>query len=59
MRTITLETARRLALVRQDLAGARPANDANGILDVVRDRGCVQIDPISAVASWPPARPRV
>jgi uncharacterized protein YcaQ len=50
MRTITLETARRLALVRQRLAGERPTGDAAGILQVVRDLGCVQLDPISVVA---------
>ncbi len=50
MRTITLQTARRLAIVRQRLTGSRAANDANGILHLVRDLGCLQLDPISAVA---------
>ncbi len=49
MRTITLETARRLFITRQRLTDVSPANDANGILDVVRDLGSVQLDPISAV----------
>lgn len=54
MRTISPTLARRMAIARQRLAGpcsqasARP--DAACILDVVRDLGCVQLDPISAVA---------
>ena len=32
------------------MAGPRPANDANGILETVRDLGCLQLDPISVVA---------
>jgi uncharacterized protein YcaQ len=50
MRTITLESARRLFIQRQHLNDPSPANDAAGILDVVRDLGCLQLDPISAVA---------
>jgi uncharacterized protein YcaQ len=50
MRTISLQTARRLFLVRQRLNDRQPANDAAGILDVVRDLSCLQLDPISAVA---------
>ncbi|HZY41866.1 MAG TPA: crosslink repair DNA glycosylase YcaQ family protein, partial [Anaerolineae bacterium] len=50
MRTLSLETARRLALVKQHLAGEPPANDAAGILNLVRDLGCLQLDPISVVA---------
>ena len=49
-RTITLETARRLFIQRQRLNDLTPANDAAGLLDVVRDLGCLQLDPISAVA---------
>ncbi len=49
-RTITLATARRLAITRQRLAGPRPAPDAAGILALIQDLGCVQLDPISAVA---------
>ena len=49
MRTISLQTARRLFIQRQHLNDLNPANDAAGILDVVRDLGCVQLDPISAV----------
>jgi uncharacterized protein YcaQ len=50
MRTITLSTARRLFIQRQRLNDLKPANDAAAILDVVRDLGCLQLDPISAVA---------
>ena len=50
MRTISLQTARRLFIQRQRLNDLNPANDAAGILDVVRDLGCLQLDPISAVA---------
>lgn len=50
MRTITLETARRLAIIRQRLAGPRSVSDAGGILNLIRDLGCLQLDPISAVA---------
>lgn len=40
---------RRLALRSQRLAGARPAPDSAGLLELVRALGCVQIDPISVV----------
>lgn len=49
MRTITLQTARRLFIQRQRLNDPNPAHDAAGILDIVRDLGCLQLDPISAV----------
>lgn len=48
--TITPTTIRRLAVTRQRLAGNRPAPTAEGLLELVRDLGCVQLDPISAVA---------
>lgn len=48
--TITPTTARRLAVQKQRLAGERPPATSAGILDVVRDIGCLQLDPISAVA---------
>ena len=51
--TLTLAQARRLAITRQRLAGPRPPANARGILNVVRDLGCLQIDPISAVARSP------
>ncbi|MBI5565805.1 MAG: winged helix DNA-binding domain-containing protein, partial [Chloroflexi bacterium] len=50
MRTLSLDTVRKLALVKQHLAGQSPTSDAAGILDLVRDLGCLQLDPISAVA---------
>jgi uncharacterized protein len=50
VRTVTPQTARRLAIVRQRLAGPRPPPDAEGIMETVRDLGCVQLDPISVVA---------
>lgn len=42
--------ARRLAITRQRLAGPYTAADADEILETIRDLGCVQIDPINAVA---------
>ncbi|MBI3244052.1 MAG: YcaQ family DNA glycosylase [Chloroflexi bacterium] len=48
--TLSPTLARRLAITRQRLAGPRPAPDSNGIMDVVRDLGCLQLDPISVVA---------
>ena len=50
MRILSPTLARRFAITRQRLAGPRPAATAAGILDVVRDLGCLQLDPISAVA---------
>ncbi|MBI5649716.1 MAG: YcaQ family DNA glycosylase [Chloroflexi bacterium] len=47
---VTPIQARRLALTKQLLAGARPRANTNGILKVVRDLGCLQVDPISVVA---------
>ncbi len=48
-RTLTATDARRLAITKQHLAGPRPFPDAAGMLQVVRDLGCLQLDPISAV----------
>ncbi len=50
VRTLTPLLARRLAIARQGLAGPTSQPDPAGILDLVRDLGCLQIDPISAVA---------
>ena len=50
IRKLSPTLARRLAITRQRLAGPRPSNDVNGILEVVRDLGCLQLDPISVVA---------
>jgi len=47
--TVTPILARRLALTKQRLAGPRPAPGTAGLLEVARDLGCVQLDPISAV----------
>lgn len=49
MRSITPITARRLAITRQRLAGPRPEPGPAGMLELIRDLGCVQLDPISAV----------
>ncbi len=48
-RSVSLENARRLAVARQALAGPRRPTDAEGILSVVRDLGCIQIDPMMTV----------
>jgi uncharacterized protein len=50
VRTISAATARRLAITRQRLAGPRSKPNVEGILDVVRDLGCLQLDPTNAVA---------
>ena len=50
MRTISAETARRLAITRQRLAGATSKPTPDGILDVARDLGFLQLDPTSVVA---------
>jgi len=39
--------ARRLAITRQRLAGPRPLANAEGLIEVVRDLGCLQLDSIS------------
>lgn len=49
-RKISLQHARRLAVTKQRLAGPIPSNDKEGIMDVARSIGCLQLDPISAVA---------
>ncbi len=41
---------RRLAIAKQQLCDARPPATSQGILDLVRQLGCLQLDPISAVA---------
>jgi uncharacterized protein len=50
LRTVDPTLARRLFITRQRLAGARPAADAAGIMEVAADLGCLQLDPISVVA---------
>jgi uncharacterized protein YcaQ len=49
-RSISLRTARRLAVTRQRLAGPRPPADATGIMEVARDLRALQLDPINVVA---------
>lgn len=48
--TLSPMQARRLAITRQRLAGARPSPTIDGILEIFRDLGCAQIDPINVVA---------
>ncbi|MBL8130257.1 MAG: YcaQ family DNA glycosylase [Anaerolineae bacterium] len=53
VRTISTETARRLAITRQRLSqNGKPAAkpSAESLFGIVRDLGCLQLDPISAVA---------
>lgn len=50
IRTISPTIARRLAIARQGLAGDPAAANSEGILQLVRDLGCLQLDPISVVA---------
>ena len=46
---LTPTQARRLAVTKQRLAEPRPDATTEGIVDLVRDLGCLQIDPIRAV----------
>jgi uncharacterized protein YcaQ len=50
VRTISATTARRLAITRQRLAGPASEPTADGILEVARDLGFLQLDPTSGVA---------
>lgn len=50
MRTLTPEVARRLAISRQHLAGPPAAVDREGIVGLIRELGCLQLDPIQVVA---------
>ena len=47
---LTQTEARRLAVTCQHLAGARSTADEAGVLDLVRDIGCLQLDPLNVVA---------
>ena len=49
-RVISSTHARRLALTRQRLAGPPGSPDGAGLLDLVRDLGCIQLDPVRVVA---------
>ncbi len=46
---VTLEEARRLAVLAQRLAGPRPPATAEGVMEVFHALNCLQIDPIRAV----------
>jgi uncharacterized protein YcaQ len=48
--TLTPTEARRLAVARQRLAGPAPGGGAAEMLALVRELGCLQLDPISVVA---------
>lgn len=50
LRTIELSTARRLAVAKQHLAGPRPTPTTARLLEIARDLGCLQLDPLSVVA---------
>jgi uncharacterized protein YcaQ len=50
VRTISATSARRLAITRQRLAGPQSKPNVEGIFDVVRDLGCLQLDPTNVVA---------
>ena len=47
--TLTPLLARRLAITRQRLAGPRPLATPAGVMELMRDLGCIQLDPIQAV----------
>lgn len=50
MRSISLENARKLAIHNQGLSGTPPPSSPENILKVVQALGCLQLDPINAVA---------
>jgi uncharacterized protein len=50
VRTISATTARRLAITCQRLAGPRSKPNADGIFEVVRNLGYLQLDPTNVVA---------
>ncbi|MET7327178.1 crosslink repair DNA glycosylase YcaQ family protein [Nonomuraea sp. NPDC005650] len=47
---LSLESARRLAVTCQHLAGPRPGGGVEGLRQVLRTLRCLQLDPIDAVA---------
>ncbi|HEX7737157.1 MAG TPA: crosslink repair DNA glycosylase YcaQ family protein [Ktedonobacteraceae bacterium] len=49
-RSLSLSLARRLILTRQRLAGPRPVVTADAVLELIRDLGCLQLDPLNVVA---------
>lgn len=48
--TLSLESARRLAVRCQHLAGPRPGAGLDGLRQVLRTLRCLQLDPVNAVA---------
>src|SRR5918999_2094526 len=50
VRTLSPETARRLAITRQMLAGPSPPATGAGLLELARRIRCIQLDPTNAVA---------
>lgn len=50
MRTVGIMATRRLAITKQRLSGPTPPATREGIMETVRSIGCLQLDPISAVA---------
>src|SRR5687768_5898632 len=50
MHTVSITAARRLAITKQRLGGPTPPATREGIIETVRNIGCLQLDPISAVA---------
>jgi uncharacterized protein YcaQ len=50
LRTLTPTLARRLAITKQHLADKSSRPDTDGIMQIVRDLGCLQLDPINVVA---------
>ena len=48
--SLTPTLARRLAIAKQRLSGPQPQPDTAGIMEIMRELGCLQLDPISAVA---------
>ncbi len=49
-RSLPLTLARRLVLTCQRLTGPRPMVTGDTMLDVIRDVGCLQLDPLNVVA---------
>ncbi|GGS95946.1 hypothetical protein GCM10010156_62710 [Planobispora rosea] len=47
---LSLESARRLAVACQHLAGPRPGGDPQGLRRVLRTLRCLQLDPVNVVA---------
>lgn len=46
---VTIQEARRLAVLAQRLAGPRPPTSPEGVMEIFRALNCIQIDPIRAV----------